>query len=266
MAAKIRTVSHAERWNNIDESTKDLVNGYVRNMHSTISKTQIFHNVPKEINYICALFFFLLPMDEFEKYLSKHQCIISENNSKVSYFYQHYKKYQLIEGKVFGKKAISSTFHGIYIWRIINLGPSKGVKIGIEQYNGDINAKNEEHNQVFDEYFYYYRGFSGTFWKNSTQIGTGSQFKKYDIITMKLDFCGNKNDGILSYKINDGKEMIASSISRDDHYNLRLCVILNEQNNCLQLLDPNDRVILKDIDLNDVDELNELFSKFGLGH
>ena len=195
------------------ESMKYTVFGYIRHIIS-------LHLIPKVIIYIILAFYIQL-LDEFNPKLCGSTIQISIDNKRIMGGTKW--------NTVYGKRIISSTFNGTYIWKIQSIGDNTyKTYIGIDDAKAMFVEKDYSNSKITENYAYdCYIG--RLFYKYDGHIidYLPRMIKEGDILTMKLQFGENLNHGLLSFKVNDGKEMIGSDkVKRIKSLNYRLAISL----------------------------------------
>ena len=137
----------------------------------------------------------------------------------------------------YGKKIISLIKNGKYIWKIKSIGSSHYFTyIGIDNANA-IYIDDNFSNSGYKAMYAYNLRTSLYSWNKSSVWGLPKLKNKGDILTMKLEFIDNLSDGILSIKINDTEEVIATKyVTREKGLNYRLAIASAESKACYQII------------------------------
>eukprot|EP01084_Bolivina_argentea_P315580 546773_1 len=97
-----------------------------------------------------------------------------------------------------------------YIWKFKNIHTkTMSLRIGID--NAKAKWVNSDFDRKKEKACYAYGGYSGHIygWNQEHKTGYDRFYNKGDILSMKLSF--NENCGVLSFKVNNGKEFIATN-------------------------------------------------------
>ena len=217
------SLSFAE-YTTIDEIIKLLIDGYIRRIqnHFDSHTNNVCYNIPKSINHICAIFYFI----RNDKWDDKLKSI--DGLFKI---YGNVIKYEAMP-KALRQTAFMSNIieHGSYKWKFrINVFAYWGIRIGVWNLNGD-----EDINEILNKPRYTlgdtnYNAYIYD-WRNSYLIppkdeiynGTGVYGKMPEtgsIIEMKLDL----EELTLSFVINDVDYGIAFKALKQSRYKAVIC-------------------------------------------
>ena len=141
--------------------------------------------------------------------------------------------------KCYGKLIIPSLSIETYIWKFKNIskyGDTVCLFFGIDNANNP-NCINKclFRNKLKASYSYYVDDGRINDWTGREVFNDMQQMSQNDIITMKLQF--TENNGILTFQLNDNKEIIASNnIKRDKSLKYRMTINMGTPRLSVQLL------------------------------
>ena len=210
----------------IDDYKKNIVFGYVRIAQQYLSN-KLICMIPKHIILI-ILAFYAYFSDEFDNKLCDKNLQILNNNKVIK------GGGEWAWNTCYGKEIIESKNDGKYIWKIKALTNPNMTYIGID--NSVAKFVNDRFSRSKIKAMYAYR-VNGKLrsWNEDIKYDLPKFTKKGDILTMTLKF-GN-NTGILTIKVNDGKEYMVENITRDNTLNYRFAVAIYGKNHSYQILD-----------------------------
>ena len=183
---------------------------------------------------LCLLFYYN-NSDEFDPELCGRNFVISNNDKTMLYqgFYWQ---------TCYGKKVISSTMNGIYIWKLKIISTKIATTvIGID--DAEANWGNYKYFRSTSKAWYGYNVILGWIYKppiDSPEVDIKKGFpigarRQNSIITMKLII--NDNQSILTFKNNDGEEFIACDhVKREDGLEYRLAISSSYKSCSFQIL------------------------------
>ena len=112
----------------IDQKTRNIVFGFIRNSQSLLPKSQTYYNIPPIVYHCCLLFFWLkiIPISFSNKYKSNYNIIkLIDNNKAIQKSYVNVDKYPYIA------LDIEPMSDGIHCFRITINGKNDWAIIGI---------------------------------------------------------------------------------------------------------------------------------------
>ena len=223
----------------IDTKDVHLINGYIREHEENLfsdKKDNPYYNIAGLINHLCLLFWY--DLNEFDPNLCSKSIKVSDNGKIIT----------SEDGKFttcYGKKIISSTQNGTYVWTLQNISKNDDemlifINIGIDNANC-LNINEGFHGSSKRAQYAYFVGgviYSWIYGKDSDEEWPSAYDYKSEII-MKL-VINNSGDSYISFKINDAEERIAYNkieTGEDLQYRLAVCIVGPNNPACVELLD-----------------------------
>ena len=190
---------------NIDQMTKDLVNGFIRDIQRYLPNNQTYYNIPSSIKNICILFFYMF--DEWNpNMIGKGFTIVNDTKlvseyssftwraaylSKMIENGQHIWKFKLVQGNCFM----------IGIW---DCKYDSSITL-----SGDLD-RSDGKSYVYHTYFAHCNKYPNASWEENGSYG--QKCKEGDIISMCVDmelltlsFMINDNDFGKAFDIKNAK-------------------------------------------------------------
>ena len=154
----------------IDKRDEHLINGYIREHENNLfndKKDNPYYNISGLINDLCLLFWY--DLNEFDPNLCSKHIKVSDNGKTITSQDQTFTT-------CYGKKIISSTQNGTYIWTLQNISKNTGalgqfINIGIDNANCSNINQGFHSSDKRAQYAYFVGGVIYS-WKN---IGGGDE-------------------------------------------------------------------------------------------